>query len=117
MRKPGAFARYRYREDMFPTLVFRRAYDALRAATDREFAADMEYVRLLHLAASTLQVDVEAGVELLLAKGEQPTSERVKMLMAKDKPPTAPELPALVVDLHEYDALLGRGLPGLETGT
>jgi hypothetical protein len=31
VRKPGAFARYRYREELFPTLVSRRAYDALRA--------------------------------------------------------------------------------------
>jgi len=30
VRKPGAFAAYRYREDLFPSLVFRRAYDALR---------------------------------------------------------------------------------------
>lgn len=30
VRKPGAFARYRFREEIFPTLVFRRAYDALR---------------------------------------------------------------------------------------
>ena len=31
LRKPGAFARYRYREELFPSLTFRRAYDALRA--------------------------------------------------------------------------------------
>ena len=30
--KPGAFARYRYREELFPTLIFRRAYDALSEA-------------------------------------------------------------------------------------
>ena len=30
VRKPGAFAAYRYREDLFPSLAFRRAYDALR---------------------------------------------------------------------------------------
>ena len=30
VRKPGAFARYRFREQMFPTLTFRLAYDALR---------------------------------------------------------------------------------------
>src|SRR5208283_5702341 len=29
LRKPGAFANYQYREDMFPTVVFRQAYDAL----------------------------------------------------------------------------------------
>ena len=116
VRKPGAFARYRYREDMFPTLAFRRAYDALRANAATEVKADVAYLRLLHLAASTLQVDVEAGVELLLANGELPTSEHIKVLMGKDKAPGAPDLPALQVNLHEYDALLGRGLRQLEKG-
>jgi hypothetical protein len=32
VKKPGAFARYRYREDLFPSLVFRRAYDVLLPA-------------------------------------------------------------------------------------
>jgi transcriptional regulator with XRE-family HTH domain len=40
VRKPGAFAQYRYRDDLFPTLVFRQAYDALAQAglarADRE---------------------------------------------------------------------------------
>ncbi len=31
VRKPGAFARYRYREAFFPSLTFRRTYDALCA--------------------------------------------------------------------------------------
>ena len=30
VRKPGAFARYRFREQMFPTMNFRLAYDALK---------------------------------------------------------------------------------------
>ena len=51
VRKPGAFARYRFREELFPSLVFRAAYDALgRTHGER---ADVEYVRLLHLAATT----------------------------------------------------------------
>ena len=59
VRKPGAFARYRFREELFPTVVFRRAYDALRARTER---ADVEYVRILHLAASTMESKVEAAL-------------------------------------------------------
>ena len=50
VRKPGAFARYRWREELFPSLVFRRAYDALRSRLGER--ADAEYVRILHLAAS-----------------------------------------------------------------
>ena len=32
VRKPGAFANYVYREELFPTSRFRMAYDALREA-------------------------------------------------------------------------------------
>ena len=67
VRKPGAFAHYRYRDDLFPTLTFRRAYDALAAA--RPERADREYVRLLHLAASTSESEVEAALTLLLEQG------------------------------------------------
>src|SRR5947207_10275089 len=44
VRKPGAFARYRYREELFPSLTFRRAYDVLVDA--RGERADIEYVRI-----------------------------------------------------------------------
>ena len=35
VRKPGAFARYRYRADLFPTVPFRLAYDALAWRSSR----------------------------------------------------------------------------------
>ena len=44
VRKPGAFARYRFREQMFPTQTFRLAYDALCGW--RGERADVEYVRM-----------------------------------------------------------------------
>ena len=68
VRKPGAFARYRYREDLFPSLTFRRAYDSLRAS--RGDRADVEYVRILHLAASTMETTVEKRLTELLASGQ-----------------------------------------------
>ena len=69
VRKPGAFARYRFREELFPSLTFRAAYDALgRTHGER---ADVEYVRLLHLAAMTGERLVEAT---LRAPGSMPTS-------------------------------------------
>ena len=67
VRKPGAFANYRYRDELFPSLAFRRAYDALAAA--RPERADREYVRVLHLAASTAESEVEAALALLLEQG------------------------------------------------
>ena len=68
VRKPGAFARYRFREDLFPTMTFRLAYDALRLYRGQR--ADVEYVRVLHLAASTMESQVEAALDELLGREE-----------------------------------------------
>lgn len=112
VRKPGAFARYRYREDLFPTVRFRRAYDAL--CGDRTVAwADLEYLRILHLAASTMESEVELALELLLDGGQTPLADAVKALVAPAKP-EVPELAVPPVSLAEYDELLsavGEVLP------
>lgn len=68
IRKPGAFARYRYREALFPSLVFRQTYDALEGRHGAR--ADVEYVRILHLAASTGESAVEVVLAALLEGGE-----------------------------------------------
>ena len=60
VRKPGAFARYRFREQMFPTMTFRLAYDALKRW--RGERADVEYVRILHLAATTMESTVDSAL-------------------------------------------------------
>jgi hypothetical protein len=106
VRKPGAFARYRYREELFPSLVFRRAYDALHDA--RGERADVEYVRILHLAASTMQARVEQILEHLLERGDRPDFAAVKALAAPDKP-TIPEVHIPAPDLTVYDRLLAGG--------
>jgi hypothetical protein len=103
VRKPGAFAAYRYREDLFPSLVFRRAYDALRER--RGNRADVEYVRVLHLAASTGERAVEQALSALLERGEAVDYATVKAL-AQPAEPAVPELHIGVPDLGRYDALL-----------
>jgi transposase InsO family protein len=104
MRKPGAFARYRYRDDLFPTNVFRRAYDALARGleTDR---AEREYLRILHRAASTLESTVEAALVMLLENDQLPLAERVSEL-ASPPEPEIPDLAVCEVDLETYDILL-----------
>lgn len=82
VRKPGGFARYVYREEMFPSLVFRRTYDAIQAP-HRGISGDLEYLRILHLAASTMQTDVEAALVVLLAEDESITADRVKELVGR----------------------------------
>jgi hypothetical protein len=105
VRKPGAFARYVYREEMFPSLAFRRAYDAI--VGDRPgVKADLEYLRILHLAASTLESDVQAALELLLGQGQVITADAVKAITAGSSMPEVPDLEPEPVDLASYDDLL-----------
>ena len=107
MRKPGAFANYCYREELFPTTAFRRAYDELRAATPTK--ADAQYLRLLHLAASTSEAEVELAIKLLLEAGHTPTFDAVRDLAGSGKPVAAPAIAKAVVDLSDYDTLLTSG--------
>src|SRR5436190_14840960 len=104
VRKPGAFAQYRYRDDLFPSLTFRRAYDALVAAQVPR--ADRDYVRLLHLAAGTSEGDVETALELLLEQGTVPAFDAVRDLVHVPSPTRVPTLSPAVLDLSVYDRLL-----------
>ena len=104
---PISFARYRYREELFPSLTFRKAYDALCARPSGR--ADIEYVRILHLAASTMESVVEASLAKLLASGEEFDYARVKDLAAP-KPQVVPSVSIPKVDLAEYDRMLGEAV-------
>lgn len=107
VQKPGAFAQYRYRDDLFPSLVFRKAYDALAAVLPSR-KADLEYLRVLHLAASTMESQVEIALERLLAAGELKSVDQVKAQVAPEQAAQVPELAAPEVDLRTYDALLSE---------
>jgi hypothetical protein len=107
VRKPGAFARYRYREELFPTLTFRRAYDALRESHTSERQGDLEYLRILQIASQTMESEVQAALELLLNAGEVPRAAKVKDLV-EPSAPEVPDMPVPVVDLSGYDKLLGE---------
>ena len=104
LRKPGAFRCYRYRDAMFPTTTFRRAHEVLtQALPDRK--ADIEYLRILELAAMTVESTVETALRDLLAAGRLPNADQLRQSIA----PETPEIPALaepIVDLAGYDALL-----------
>ena len=107
VKKPWAFARYRYREALFPAPPWHRAYEALVEKLP-ERQAELEYLRVLHLAAATLQYEVEAAMELLLSEGKLPTFAEVRALVS-DRKPEVPEMTPLSVDLASYDELLVAG--------
>src|SRR5260370_18480637 len=75
VQKPGAFAQYRYREELFPTLTFRRADDAL-AAKHPARGAGLEYLRILHLAASTMESILQAPFPRLPAAARATIARR-----------------------------------------
>lgn len=101
VRKPGAFAAYRYRDDLYPTLAFRRAYDQLRSALPAR--ADREYVRVLHLAATLSEAEVETALLLLEEASTVPTAEAVRDLV---RPIEVRQVTAFPVNLQPYDQLL-----------
>jgi transcriptional regulator with XRE-family HTH domain len=107
VRKPGAFAHYRYRDDLFPSLTFRRAFDTLQQATPQR--ADRDYVRILHLAASRSESEVEVALALLLDQRTTPAFDTVRDLL---QPPNLTVVPAVqtpVLDFQVYDRLLAVG--------
>jgi hypothetical protein len=103
-RKPGAFASYRYRDELFPTTLFRQAYDSLVKQTPAR--ADHEYVRVLHLAASTAESEVETALSLLLEAGSVPTAAAVRELVGTASPHPIPRIQTPALDLSPYDQLL-----------
>ena len=106
MRKPGAFARYRWREALFPSLVFRQAFDALESR--RPGRADVEYVRILHLAASTSEAAVEEVLTRLLETGDLRDYAHVRDAV-RPEPIAAPLVEIAPVSLQTYDGCLASG--------
>lgn len=103
-RKPGAFANYQYREEMFPSLVFRQAYDVLNK--NRPERADKEYLSILNLAATGSENDVEAALATLLEVGELPLFTTVRELVTTDCPSEVPYVFIPAPELTSYDVLL-----------
>ena len=103
VRKPGAFARYLYREELFPRPVFRQAYDQLVAAAPAE--ADRRYIELLALAARTDETHVADAIGALLRAGEVPRAGAVAAQL-QTAPLPVRDLVAFVPELESYDQLV-----------
>jgi len=105
VRKPGAFAHYRYREDLFPTHRFRLAYDLLYRR--RPHRADKDYLRLLYLAARENEAAVDEALRYLIDAEGPVTPEAVEELVgAATKLPSVRDVRIDPVDLSRYDDLL-----------
>lgn len=105
VRKPGAFENYRWRDDLFPSVRFRMAYDEL--LTTKPARASREYLEILYLAARESESGVEAAIQRLLEEGRAIDAESVKEIVKKADAPDdmirAPEIPP--PDFEEYNML------------
>lgn len=79
VRKPSAFANYRYHEAFFPRQEFRKAYDKL--CEQRPASADKTYLKLLQLAKIQSEQQVCDAIELLLEARRLPLLDDVKELI------------------------------------
>lgn len=104
VRKPGAFAAYRYRDDLFPTTTFRQAYD--RLVSSGQARADREYVRILHLAATTSETEVETALQIVLEARQLPTFVTIRDLVCMPTPRALPLIAPPELNLAVYDALI-----------
>jgi hypothetical protein len=107
VRKPGAFAHYRYRQELFPTTRFRLAYDAL-GARHLPRVADRHYLEILRLAAYHSQERVDQALETLLAQDHPWSVEQVEGLVVQTPADQRPAVYIPAVDLRLYDALLSE---------
>ncbi|MDI1273574.1 IS21 family transposase [Polaromonas sp.] len=106
VRKPGAFARYLYREELFPRPVFRQAYD--RLAAQEEGQASLRYLRLLQLAALFGEDRVATALGTVLRDGALPLAENLEPGLREVPPPRPVELAAFTPDLSSYDSLIAE---------
>jgi hypothetical protein len=105
VRKPGAFENYRYREEMFPSTVFRQAYDQLVVDDSRH--ASRRYLGILEWAALNSEAAMEGSLRQLLDAGEELDFDRlVEMSTTTSRVAEPIDINIPLPDMAAYDALL-----------
>jgi hypothetical protein len=104
VRKPGAFANYRYQQDLFPSHRFRMAYDSLKLNSK-------EYLQILHLAAKESETEVEQALALLIHENKPISFKAVSELIQQSQDyPIIEAVEVQAVDIRIYDRLLAEGV-------
>jgi hypothetical protein len=68
--------------------------------------ADRDYVRILHLAATTSEAEVETALQIVLEACKVPTFLTVRDLVQVPTTHQVPVIQAPVLDLSSYDQLI-----------
>lgn len=102
-KKPGAFENYKYKEQMYPNLLFRKAYDMLRSNYTND-TANKYYIDLLYLAKMYSVEEVTTAIAALIRKKVVPKSELITPHLIQVI--TVPEVTINQPNLEEYNELL-----------
>lgn len=104
VKKPGAFANYKYRADLYPRFVFRLVYDWLRE--HKPHKADKEYVKVLALAAGGSEEMVDRVCRQLIRQGRPLTYWWIGLGVRTGSPAESTLVAEPRPDLAAYDNLL-----------
>lgn len=103
LRKPGAFKQYQHRECLYPSLIFKKAYEACEKHSPTK--GHKVYLNLLHLATMHGEERVQNILEQFLSKGTTIEIALVEKLL-NEKKSTAVSLKIQNVSLWIYDQLV-----------
>ena len=106
LRKPGAFENYQHREQLYPGVEYRAAYDRL-VQDHGQRPGIIEYLHLLHLAVEHTVEAVQAAMAPCMKESRKWRAADVRATLAPASI-VVPELAALLPELTSYDELLNR---------
>ncbi len=112
VRKPGAFANYRYRDHLFPSSRFRMVSDLLKERMPNR--CDRRYLQILEMAAKEGEARVEDALRLLLSseRGKQIITDKdafEQFLSRCEQAPAISDVAIPEVSLTSFDQLLSAG--------
>ncbi len=103
-RKPGAFARWVFRDDVFPRTIYRQTWENLSAQLP-ERQACKTIVGLLALAADGHEAALALELEQLHARNELPNLDALTERLAP-RPNAIPAVTVTLPELASYDTLI-----------
>ncbi len=108
IRKPHAFENYKYKNDLFPSSIFRLYYDYLKKKHTQE-KANKEYLKVLYFASKTGESDVENALSCLFKLESDFSYDEIQFVVEnwrKELLGLKTDIKVDRVDLNQYDELL-----------
>ena len=104
IRKPGAFENYRYKDELYPTSIFRAAYDILKETNPQRYVK--EYLGILKAASQNGEERVGLILKDLINKEEMHLKQILEALAGPEKIVSITNVEVSTVDLNIYDLAL-----------